>query len=187
MLLVDVQHDFWSPERQAAHPSFPDNVARLLAFARGEDIEVLHIRAAFDPDPATWMPRHRLLGKVPYVENTPGAEPLPCARALSGEPVFHKRTFNAFANTELAAHLQAHDRCFVFVAGLATSVCVLATATAAAERGLLVAVVGDACADSPGRHRATLTGYPFVFEVTTSASLSGRQGVWLEQLFRLNG
>lgn len=187
LLLVDVQHDFWSTERQAAHPNFPDNVACLLASARTEGLEVLHVRASFDPDPATWMARHCLLGKVPCVANTPGADPLLCARELPSEPVFYKRTFNAFSNDELKAYLRAHHRRFVLIAGLVTSVCVLTTATAAAEKGLLVAVVGDACADSPGRHEATLTGYPFIFEVVSSAALFKRRGMWLEQLATLSG
>lgn len=112
---------------------------------------------------------------------------LPCASELPGEPVFSKQTFNAFSNVELEKRLRAHRHRFVLIAGLVTSVCVLTTATAAAEKGLLVAVVGDACADRPERHKATLTGYPFIFETTTSAALFERQGVWLEQLAALRG
>lgn len=187
LLLVDVQYDFWSAKRQAAHPQFPDNVTRLLAFARSEGPQVFHVRAAFNPDPATWMPRHRLLGRVPCIKGTPGADPLPCASELPGEPVFYKQTFSAFSNPELEARLRAQRQRFVLIAGLVTSVCVLATATAAAERGLLVADDGDACADSPERHEATLTGYPFIFEATTSAALPERRSVWLEQLAALSG
>lgn len=84
LLLVDVQYDFWSAERQAAHPQFPDNVARLLAFARSEGLDVLHIRSVFDPDPTTWMPRHRLLGKVPCVKGTSGAATSLCQRVTGG-------------------------------------------------------------------------------------------------------
>jgi len=184
LLLIDVQHDFWTAKRRTAHPHFPENVARLLTLARGEGLEVLHVRAAFDPDPSTWMPRHRLLGSVPCIRGTSGAEPLSCAHELPGEPVFYKQTFTAFSNPLLEAHLRARGKRFLLVAGLVTSVCVLMTATAA-ERGLLVAVVGDACADSPGRHEATLVGYPFIFEATAVGALPERRTVWLSQVDRL--
>ncbi len=184
LLVIDVQRDFWTAPRQALHPAFPGNMARLLAFARDNGLPVVHLRAAFEPDRSDWMARHRLLGEVPCVRGTPGIEVLDCAREAPGEPVLWKQTFNGFSQPQLAPLLAEAGARFVLVAGLVTSVCVLTTAIGAAERGFLAAVIEDCCADNRP-NEATLKEYPFAIERVDHDQLAARHPDWLAQLRRL--
>lgn len=181
LILVDVQHDFWTERRQAAHPDFPARVEKLLASARERRIHIVHVRGAFEADGSDWMPRHRLLGEVPCVRGTAGIEPLPCARERPGEPVFFKQSFGGFALPKLEPHLRERGVRFVLVAGLVTSVCVLSTAIGAAERGFLTAVVEDCCADDRPNEK-TLELYPFALDRVNHDALDARHAGWVTEL-----
>lgn len=184
LLVIDVQRDFWTAPRRALHPEFPANLANLLAFARAEGLRVIHLRAAFAADGSDWMPRHRLQGEVPCVRGTAGIEALDCAREAPGEPVLEKQTFNGFSHRQLEPLLHESGARFVLIAGLVTSVCVLTTAIGAAERGRLVAVVEDCCADNRA-NETTLKEYPFALERVNHTELAARHSGWLDQLARL--
>jgi nicotinamidase-related amidase len=180
LLLIDVQQDFWSPDAARAFPDFPENTARLLRFCRTEGIDIVHIRALFEPDRSDWMVRYVLKGSIPCIRGTPGAEPLSCARELPGERVVTKHTFDAFHTPDLLPYLRRRGKRFVLAAGLVTSVCVLLTTASAAQRGFLTAVVEDCCADDgPEAHTDTLARYPFIFERTTVDRLNERYGHWM--------
>lgn len=184
LLVIDVQRDFWTAPRRRLHPEFPANLTHLLAFARAEGLRVIHLRAAFAADASDWMVRHRLLGKVPCVRGTDGIEVLACAREAPGEPVLEKQAFNGFSQPQLEPLLEQSGTRFVLIAGLVTSVCVLTTAIAAAERGYLVAVVEDCCADNRV-NEATLKEYPFALERVNHAELVMHHAAWLDQLGQL--
>ena len=96
-----------------------------------------------------------------------------------------KQTFDGFHNPALQDYLQANDKKFVLVAGLVTSVCVLLTAASAAQRGYLVGLVEDCCADTIDAHQNTLDGYPFVFCRTQSDRLATDRKQWLLDLQKL--
>ena len=66
-----------------------------------------------------------------------------------------------------------------------TSVCVLLTAAAAAQRGYLVSVVEDCRADKPEAHGHTLERYPFVFYVTAVDDIVTSRDDWLKKLAAL--
>jgi nicotinamidase-related amidase len=179
LLLIDAQCDFWPESVAVRFPAFPASVARLLALCRAEGIEVIHLRSRFRPDGADWMAGARLRGRVPCVAGTPGAEPLPFAREAPGEAVVVKRVYDAFLTTELPAHLQRTGTRFLLTAGLVTSVCVLLTTAAAAQRGFLTAVVEDCCADRPEAHARTLERYGgWLFDRTTVEGLRERHAAW---------
>jgi len=182
LLLIDVQKDFWTAEMEAAYPDYEDNVARLLELSRQEGLEVVHLRASFREDKSDWMARYHFLDRIPCVEGTPGVELLPAARERSGEKIIVKQTFDGFENPELQAHLSTNNKRFLLVAGLVTSVCVLFTASTAAQRGYLVGIVEDCCGDKPEAHEHTLSRYPFVFERTTIDQISAKHEAWLAQL-----
>ena len=63
--------------------------------------------------------------------------------------------------------------------------CVLLTAAAAAQRGYLVSVIEDCCADKPEAHVHTLERYPFVFDVISSEDILASRATWLDQLSKL--
>lgn len=182
LLLIDVQRDFWPAETAKAFPEFPTNVERLLEYSRSSGLEIVHVRAEFDPNGTDWMTPYRIKGETPCVRGTSGADVLPCAVERTGETVLRKQTFDAFLQPDLLTHLHRARKSFILVAGLETSVCVLLTAASAVQRGFLTAVVEDCCADDPLKHAAAITGYPFVFERTSLATLEIDHGRWTAML-----
>ena len=187
LLLIDVQRDFWSEELAASFPDFPANVGRLLALCRSDALEVVHLRARFKPDTSDWMPRYRLLGRIPCIEGTKGAETLPFAREEPGEIVFFKQTFDGFHAPDLLSYLRGAGKRFVLTAGLLTSVCVFLTTVSAAQLGFLSAVVEDCCADEPFVHERTLERYQFIFDRTTTGAIRSDYAKWLAALEKLDG
>jgi nicotinamidase-related amidase len=186
LLLIDVQRDFWSQKVAEAFPHFPSNVARLLALCRGEGIEVVHLRAHFRPDRSDWMPRYKLLRRIPCVEETPGIETLPFAVEQPGETVIIKHTFDAFFSPQLLPYLRQRGRRFVLAAGLVTSVCVFLSVASAMQTGLLTAVVEDCCADQPEAHTQTLDRYQFIFDRTTVEHIPKHYSQWTAALQQLD-
>ena len=185
LLLVDVQQDFWSESRAQSFPDFPANITKLLAFCRREGIEIVHLRASFQPDQSDWMERYKLMGRIPCVVGTAGVETLPYAFEQLNEIVLLKQTFDGFYNPQLLQHLRQTGKRFVLVAGLITSTCVLFTATAAAQSGFLVALVEDCCADEATAHKYTLDRYGFIFDRTTIALIPENYPEWVAELKQL--
>jgi nicotinamidase-related amidase len=185
LLLVDLQRDFWTEETEAAAPDLPERVAGLLAFARAEELLVVHLRARFQSDGSDWMARYRLRGQIPCVDGTPGVETLPFGLERPGEPVVTKRSFDGFLGTGLDELLQQRGVRHVLVAGLVTSTCVLFTAATATQRGYLVSVVSDCCSDRGDVHELTLATYPFVFGSVLSTDVAARRDWWNRQVVRM--
>lgn len=186
LLLIDVQQDFWPERLQSDFPDFADNVGRLLSLCRDEGLEVVHLRASFQPDMSDWMPRYRLHERIPCVEGTKGIETLPFAAEKPGEVVIDKQTFDGFLNSRLLRYLSGKGKRFLLTAGLITSVCVFLTTASAAQLGFLVAVVEDCCADEPFIHEQTLERYQFIFDRTTSDAIYKDQTEWLAALKKLD-
>jgi nicotinamidase-related amidase len=185
LLLIDAQKDFWS-EKMAQHfPDFPTKVARLMAFCQAEGLEIVHLRAEFQPDMSDWMVRYKLQGRIPCVQGTVGVEVLPFARHEPGETVIVKRTFDGFHNPKLLTYLRQKGKRFVLTAGLVTSVCLLFTTVSAAQSGLLTAIIEDCCADHPQRHEQTLETYQFIFRRTKVDLLPEQYPEWLADLKKL--
>jgi nicotinamidase-related amidase len=135
VLVIDVQQDYFpggafalvGPEAAAAAGS------RVLAWARGQGHRVVHVQHA-DPDPeATFL-----------AAGSDGARIHPLLAPLDGEDVVTKAEPNAFVGTDLADRLDGVER--LVVLGMMSSMCVDATVRAAADQGLSVTVVQDACA-----------------------------------------
>lgn len=185
LLLIDVQQDFWPEGTAQAFPEFPSHIERLLDFCRASGIEVVHIRALFEPDRSDWMAKYLVQGTIPCIRGTAGAELLNCAQAKPEEKVFIKHTFDAFHNPDVPTYLRARNKSFILTAGLVTSVCVLLTTASAAQHGFLTAVVEDCCADDPERHTQTLNSYPFIFERTTTDQLNRHYDRWQSNLMKL--
>jgi nicotinamidase-related amidase len=178
VVLVDLQHDFWPPDVAATAPALPERVTQLLEFARAHRLLVVHVRARFQPDGSDWMARYRLRGRIPCIDGTSGAETLPFATELPGEPVVIKHSFDGFLNTDLHALLTRRGIRGLLVAGLVTSTCVLFTASTATQLGYLVTVLSDCCADDEVAHSATLAAYPYIFGTALSTELAEHRTQW---------
>ena len=182
LVLIDIQRDFWTEEIAAAFPEFEQRIKQLLSFCRRESIDVVHLRAGFREDRSDWMAKYKLLESIPCVAGTEGAEVLPCAKETPDETVITKQTFDGFLGTELESFLLQNDKRFVLTAGIETSVCVLLTSASAAQKGYLVSVVEDCCADQPEAHRHTLERYSFIFSRTTVEQLATDRERWQADL-----
>ncbi len=186
LLLIDVQRDFWSERAAHLHPDFPATIAALLTVCRHEGIDVIHLRASFRADRSDWMPTYLLRGRTPCVQGTAGIEPLLFASENVGETILLKHTFDGFQNSELAQYLHQRGKRFVLTAGLRTSTCVLLTSASAMQKGFLVALVEDCCADVPNAHNHTLDRYTFIFERTPVGLISSHHAEWMAALEQLD-
>ena len=139
LLIIDIQNDYFeggahplvSPEAAAA------NAARLLDSHRQDGQPVVHVQHVWDaPDAAFFAP------------GTHGVEIHPLVAPVEGEPVVVKARPNAFLGTDLDARLRSAgaDADGVVIIGMMSSMCVDATARAAADAGYAVTVAHDACA-----------------------------------------
>ena len=140
LVIVDIQNDYFpgganpldGPEAAAA------NAARLLERFRGSGEQIVHLKHVWDAPDATFMR-----------PGTPGVEIYDSVAPASGEPVLQKAFPNSFIGTSLEADLRNAGAEEVVVCGMMTSMCVDATARAAADLGFTVTVAHDACATMP--------------------------------------
>lgn len=185
LLLIDVQRDFWTDEMSQEFANYEANIRQLLTVCRDEGIDIVHLRARFQQDESDWMIKYKSSGRIPCIEGTPGVEIFPFAKDEPGEFVIYKQSFDGFHKPALPAYLEKNEKRFVLVAGLVTSVCVLLTAATAAQRGYLVGIVEDCCADSPQAHEHTLQRYPFVFDRTSIDQIVATHDKWQDDLGKL--
>ena len=140
LVIVDIQNDYFSgganpldgPEDAAA------NAARLLRQFRESGEQVVHLQHVWDEPDATFMR-----------PGTPGVEIHDTVTPEGDEPVLEKAFPNGFVGTSLEADLRAAGAEELVVCGMMTSMCVDATARAAADLGFTVTVAHDACATMP--------------------------------------
>ena len=185
LLLIDVQKDFWKGEMSQTFADYEKHVRQLLHMCRYEGIDVVHVRARFQKDESDWMVRYKSLDEIPCIEGTPGVEIFPVAAEIPGEFVIYKQSFDGFHKPALPAYLEKNQKRFVLVAGLVTSVCVFLTAATAAQRGYLVGLVEDCCADSPESHDHILRGYPFIFDPVSVDQITACHDMWLADIDNL--
>jgi nicotinamidase-related amidase len=137
LLIIDIQNDYFPG---GAYPLVePEAAARaaaqVLARFRDRGEPVQHVRHVWDEPDATFMR-----------PGTPGVEIHPTVAPIDGEPVLDKQFPNAFRDTGLDQRLGGQGVDELVIVGMMTSMCVDATARAAADLGYAVTVVADACA-----------------------------------------
>lgn len=157
---VDTQVDFMLPSGQLYVPGAEEivpNLAKLMTWARENDIPVLSSADAHTPDDPEFKlwPPHCVIGtpgqrRIPetqfpaaiVVPSHPGAF-TPPAR-WSGQIVVEKPTYDTAANPNFDVILAWLGPRRAIVFGVATEYCVRADVLALRQRGLPVAVVVDA-------------------------------------------
>ncbi|QGV82267.1 cysteine hydrolase family protein [Streptomyces ficellus] len=139
LILVDYQNTYTRGVMElAGWRSALASAAGLLAHARSAGANVVHV--VNDGGEGTPYDIRTEIGQV-HDRVTPA----------EGEPVVVKTVPDAFAGTDLAAHLDAAGHQDVVIAGFMTHMCVAATAASAFLRGYRPTVVADACATRPLR------------------------------------
>jgi nicotinamidase-related amidase len=137
LVIVDIQNDYFPGGARPLHEPQAAAAAarRVLARFRAAGEPVFHIQHVWDaPDAAFMRP------------GTSGVEINDAVAPAEGEPVIQKDAPNAFLRTPLERDLREQGVDALVVCGMMTSMCIDATARAAADLGFAVTVVHDACA-----------------------------------------
>lgn len=140
---------------------------KLLSVVRAANAPLLHV-ATYSRSPSPWgladanspfwkyqngkivpgMGRPRQAAK--NLEGTAYAEIMPALAPQRNEPVVIKRRYSGFYQTDLEMLLRGLKAEMIFLWGVNTNNCVLATAYDAFSRDFSVAVVADACGSMNG-------------------------------------
>jgi biuret amidohydrolase len=166
LVVIDMQRDFLLPGgfgetlgndvsllARAIGP-----IGRLLAWARGAGMFVVHTREGHRPDLADAPPAKLKRGKPSLrigdpgpmgrilVRGEPGQDIIPELAPLPGEPVLDKPGKGAFYATDLEPMLRFRGIETLIVCGVTTEVCVHTTVREANDRGYVCLVPSDGCA-----------------------------------------
>jgi nicotinamidase-related amidase len=159
LVVLDMIQDHLTPGRPLEVPRARDIVPALrqrLDEARAASIPVIFVcdtHAADDPDYHDW-PLHAL-------EGTPGADPWPALGLAPSDRIVRKRTYSAFAGSNLGDLLDELRTDRIILTGCATEIGVAVTAADALQRGFVVDVPPDSQA-----------GTSFLLEQITMLTLS---------------
>lgn len=195
LLLIDLQRRHLDPA-VGYHLVEPSRMAEIVAAARralqaarAAGLPVVHV-ATYARRPSPWGPvdhanpffayqtgkpipglgRPRQSGK--NVEGSVYAEILPEVAPQRDEPVVVKRRYSAFYGTDLELVLRGLGTQTLFVLGVNTNNCVLATVFDAFSRDLRIVVIADACGSMNGEayHAAALRQVEAALGFTTTAA-----------------
>jgi nicotinamidase-related amidase len=169
LLVIDVQNDFCHQDGVCATAGgYPvdtvlpavERVTELLATARDAGLKILHarLRVDWDGEDQQWLDRLLRLRQPGLCSpGSFGEKPYRGAEERPGEPVIFKRRFSAFWDTDLTEQLRELGVTQLVVCGVATNICVQATACDAFMEGFGVLYVADASgAYSADGHNASL-------------------------------
>lgn len=146
LVAIDMQPVFGDPGSPWAAPRFAEvlPVVRGLVDAAGPARTVLTRFVAPEHPEGAWVPYYADWPFALQPPDAPAYALVPELADLVGTvPVVTATTFGKWGR-ELAAHLAPGDT--MLLTGVSTDCCVLSTALAAADAGVAVRVVADACA-----------------------------------------
>lgn len=183
-----MQNDFCHPDGTMAGYGLDTAPARqllptitgLIDAARGREVPRIYLRVEHDEwsDDPTWLARSSAAGPIdldrrPLTRTGSWGAQLYKLSPTPDELVISKPRHSGFAYTALALALRAKHRDTVILTGVATNVCVRATAVDAVAQGFRPVLVTDATAAlSPDEHEAAVREFPaFYGPALTSAEL----------------
>lgn len=149
-------------------------IARLIAAFRERSLAIVYLCLGAEQRDLSDMPP-RMASWIKDVEKRSGihdifwrGNPLYAIREeLAPAPedvIVHKKTFGAFNSSDLEDVLRARGLDTLVIVGISTNCCVETTARDAADRGLAVVIVDEACADyDEPAHDASLRAFHFNF------------------------
>lgn len=175
LAVIDMQRVFGEPGSPWLAPRFADVVEPVRKLVGAFRPRVTFTRFVAPAAPAgAWR---RYYDQWPFALQPPTARIYELVDAFAGEPgpTLDATTFSKWG-PELAANAGASGGGLV-LAGVSTDCCVLSTALAAADDGVAVQVVADACAGADDESHAKaldiLRLYSPLVEVVTAAQLLG--------------
>ncbi len=190
LLVVDVQNDFchedgglgqMGNDMTLIQASVP-RLAATIEVARTSNVPVIFLRILQSPDTnsAAWESLEELEGPRLVMEGSWGAEYYGDIGPVEGEREILKRRHSGFNFTPLDSYLRSLAIKTVVVGGVASNVCVEATARDAADFDYYVVVLRDGCgAVRVELHDATL--YTIENYIGIAATCDEVKRVWAEQ------
>jgi len=173
LVVIDMQVVFADPGTEWATPGFADIVPRVTSLVAALSPAVTFTRFVAPAEPVgAWREYY---ARWPFALQPPDAPLFDVVDAFDPGPTIDATTFSKWG-PELAAAVGTGT---LVLAGVSTDCCVLSTAVAAADAGVPVQVVADACAgvDSASHaqalHVMSLYG-PLIEVVDTAAVLAER-------------
>jgi nicotinamidase-related amidase len=172
LAVIDMQRVFAEPGSAWFTPRFAEIAGPVRELAGALRPRVTFTRFVAPGAPAgAWR---RYYEQWPFALQPPGAPIYQLAAEFAGEPgpTLDATTFSKWG-PELSARVGQDGR--LLLAGVSTDCCVLSTAVAAADAGVAVQVVADACAgvtdESHAQALAILRLYGPLIEVTSAADV----------------
>jgi nicotinamidase-related amidase len=137
LVIVDIQNDYFPGGRMelVGAEAAAGRARELLSAFRDTGEPVFHVQHLFETDDAPF-----------FAPGSDGAAIHPDVRPDEGEPLIVKHHPNAFLDTTLADQLHEAGVDDVVICGMMTSMCVDASARAAADLGFRTSIAADACA-----------------------------------------
>jgi len=171
LVVIDMQNVFASPDSPWCTPGFddvlPNNRALIERF--GERVVFTRFVAPATPEGA-WVDYYRQWPFALVAEQDPIydlVETLP----HEGHPVVSRPTFGKWDDLPGSLREVTHDAASLVLTGVSTDCCVLSTALSAADAGVQVRVVADACAGlSPRDHQRALEAMSLYAPLVTLTS-----------------
>lgn len=166
VLVIDMQRDFIDPGAPIECPGGREIIApigRLLALARRKGLPVIYTQEAHRAESVDFG--RELDGEEPVhcVEGTPGVEIIPDLARQPGDFLIVKRRYSAFFATDLDLLLRGLGVDTLILTGVATDVCVRATAQDAQQLNYRVVVPEECVAGtSVEQHRAALCNIAYI-------------------------
>jgi nicotinamidase-related amidase len=165
LVVIDMQDVFADPASAWFAPGAVELLAPINRLADGTGAEVVLTRFVAPAAPqGAWQEYYR---DWPFALQPPDSPIYGLVDGLPEGAVISATTFSKWG-PELAGLIGDGG---ILLCGVATDCCVLSTAVSAADAGVRVRVVGDACAgSSPAAHERTLAvlaGYGPIVSVTT--------------------
>lgn len=194
LMIIDLQHDFLSPEGYFARMGYDPaplrailpNVNRLLAAARAAGCAVIHTRQGYRADLADMTPyekarrrRAGLEGTDVLLRSSPGFQIVAEVDVAESDVIIDKTCNGAFTYTDLEAVLRAQGITHLLMTGCTTDVCVHTTLREACDRNFECLTIEDACASGDAYahqaalHMVTVENGIFGALATTNAVVAG--------------
>ena len=173
LVVVDLQHVFGDPDSPWAAPRFEEIRPRIRRLTDAFGERVVWTRFLAPPEPAgAWADYY---AEFPFALQPPDAHLYQLVDDPGGYPVVDATTFGKWG-LDLAEVIGDGP---LTVTGVATDCCVISTVLPAADAGIPVRVVTDACAgsgdDDHDRALRVMSLYAPLVQLTTTDEVLGRR------------
>jgi nicotinamidase-related amidase len=177
LIVIDMQNDFISEGAPIECPGGRDiipRISRLLDCTRSLEIPVLYTQEMHRREKVDFGRELEREEPEHCVEGTTGVEIIAQLRPKDGDFVIVKRRYSGFYLTDLEVLLKGLRKNTIIITGVATNVCVHATALDAQQRDYHVIVVSDCVAGtSKELHEAFLRNIDYVLgDVVTAEEIT---------------